>query len=126
MARPILETKNLTELLKNISYAKKAGLCVFDVTTPSTKKAREAGDFETGPKAVRQQFGLPFALLDAINAQAAQVAPDALTLLGKVAKVTYEGTRFDAQKLQRLKARAIAGSLTDKEFVEKAAAAALA
>lgn len=126
MARPILVVKNLTELVKNISYAKKAGLCVFDVTTPSTKKAREVGDFEVGPKAVRQEFGLPFALLDAINAQANQVAPDALALLAKVVKGLYEGNRFDPQKLQRLKAQAVRGNLTDKDFIARALSAVTA
>lgn len=123
MARPILVVKNLTALVKNITYAKKAGLCVFDVTTPSTKKAREQGDFSVGQQAVRQEFGLPYALLDAINAQANQVAPDALALLGKVVKVLYEGNRFDPQKLQRLKAAAAADKLTDQEFVAKVSAA---
>jgi hypothetical protein len=113
VARPILVVKNLDLLFKRITYAKKAGLDVFGLTTPHTKKDRERGDFEVGAKAVRSEFGLPFALLDAVQLQGGSETD----LIRKVAKVLYNGNRFDAQKLQRLKAKA--GSISDKDFVAR-------
>lgn len=119
MARPILVVKNLDLLRKRIQFAKKEGLDVFGITTPHTKKDRERGDFEVGAKAVRAEYGLPFALLDAIEAQGGTA------IAAKVAKVLIAGDRFDPQKLQRLKARATNGGLTDKEFIQRVEAATL-
>lgn len=114
MARPILKVRNVDLLAKRVKHAKKAGIDVFGLTTPHTKKDRERGDFEVGAKAVRSEYGLPFALLDAVDTQGDSV-------LSKVVKVLADGDRFDAQKLQRLKAKA--GTISDKDFVAKVEAA---
>lgn len=74
MARPILVVKNIEDTPKR--YAKVA---------------------KSGRKAVRQEFGIPFALQDIIAAK-----PRAK---GRIIAVLNDGARFDGQKLVRLLAR---------------------
>jgi hypothetical protein len=84
MARPILVVKNIADAPKR--YAKVA---------------------KDGNKAVRFEFGIPFALQDIINAK-----PRAKTA---IFGVLNDGDRFNGQKLVRLLART--PELTVKEVV---------
>lgn len=84
MARPILVVKNIADAGKR--YTKIAPI---------------------GPKAVRFEFGIPFALQDIIAAR-----PGAK---GAIFGVLNDGDRFDGQKLVRLLART--PDLTVKEVV---------
>lgn len=82
MARPILVVKNIENASKQ--YAKVA---------------------KDGPKAVRVEFGIPFALQEVIEAKPRAKS----SILG----VLSNGDRFNAQKLQRLKAKAADLSVTE-------------
>jgi hypothetical protein len=84
MARPILVVKNIADAVKR--YTKVA---------------------KNGNKAVRFEFGIPFALQDIIEAK-----PRAKTA---IFGVLNDGDRFDGQKLVRLLART--PDLTVKEVV---------
>lgn len=84
MARPILAVKNIADAGKRY-----------------TKVAKD------GPKAVRFEFGIPFALQDIINAK-----PRAKSAIFGALE---DGNRFNGQKLVRLLART--PDLTVKEVV---------
>ncbi len=94
MARPILVVKNIAEAPKR--YAKVAAA------------ARAAADGDPlGRKAVRAEFGIPFALQEIIS--------DKPRARGAILATLKDGDRFDGQKLVRLLDRT--PKLTGKEIV---------
>lgn len=94
MGRPILEIKN----------------------TGTITRRYNAVNAQGGRKAIRDQFGVPFALQTAF----ASVSPGTRNrVLGELS----EGDRFQAQPLQRLSLQA--PNLKPKVFVERALAARL-
>ena len=94
MARPILVVKNIADAVKR--YTKVA----------AAARRADSGD-SLGRKAVRAEFGIPFALQDIIIAK-----PRAKSA---IFGVLNDGDRFNGQKLVRLLART--PDLTVKEVV---------
>lgn len=115
MARPILVLKNTKELVRRAQAHARSGKYpgVTGLAVPHRKADRE--EFFKNPpkdnyKAVRQEFGIPFPLLNAIQ-QIAGDDPKTLNRIVKVFAAVGDGGRYSSVRANGILAKVERGTL---------------